>query len=194
MPLIVNNSETPREKPMLGLHDAIFCFTEDLGTHITKTQWGDKAQRKLVIMWEIDENMKGTYDEKYAGKPFIVSKQYTFTLFEKGNLSKDLESFASRKITDEVRKTGFDIETLVGKKCQVNLIESDDGKYINVGSVLPASKDNKLVRVCTVCPEWVAKKRASSLEVIHAPQSGADPSEPPPSDNYPGADDSNLPF
>lgn len=191
MPLIVHDNETPREKPMLGMHDAICVFVEDIGTHIMKTQWGDKAQHKVVIMWELDENMK---NGDYAGKLFLQSKQYTFTLFEKGNLAHDLESWFSKKISDETRKNGFDLQTLIGRKCQLNLIESEDGKYVNVGSVLPPSKENNLVQVCKVCPEWVTKKRAQSLEVLNAPQPGSDPSEPPPGNNYPGADDPNLPF
>jgi hypothetical protein len=32
----------------------------------------------------------------------MLSKRYTFTLFEKGTLSKDLESWFSKKISDEV--------------------------------------------------------------------------------------------
>ena len=188
MSLIVTDNEIPRERPMLGLHDAICVFVEDIGTHICKTQWGDKAQHKVIIMWELDEMMKSG---DYAGKPFIQSKQYTFTLFEKGNLSKDIESWFSRKITPEVRKNGFDLQILIGKKCQLNLIESDDGKYVNIGGVMPPSKSNELVQVCTVCPEWVTKKRMQSMEVTHKAQPGADPSEPPPEEEY---SNNSLPF
>jgi hypothetical protein len=180
----------PREKPMLGLHDALCVFVEDLGTHITKSQFGDKAQHKIVIMFELDEKMK---EGKYAGFPFMVSKQYTFTLFEKGNLSKDLQSWFSKKLSDETRKNGFDLKTLIGRKCQLNLIESEDGRYINIGNILPASKDNAMVQVCVVCPEWVAKKRMASLEAQKHP--GEDHGEPLPVNTYDGADDcEGLPF
>ncbi len=186
MSLIVKNQSVDREKPTLGMHDAICCFVEDIGTHIMKTQFGNKAQHKIVVLWEIDENMKGTYDSKYAGKPFMVSKQYTFTLFEKGNLSHDLESWFSRKMSDETRKNGFDLHTLIGRKCQLNLIESEDGKYINIGSVLPASKTNVLQAVCTELPAWISKKRSESLEATQAPkQPGSDPSEPLPDEPLP---------
>jgi hypothetical protein len=192
MALIVKNESVEREKPMLGMHDAICCFVEDIGTHITKTQWGDKAQHKLVILWEIDENMKGIYDSKFSGKPFMVSKQYTFTLFEKGNLSHDLESWFSKKISDETRQKGFDLHTLVSRKCQLNLIESDDGKYINIGSVLPASKSNNMVQVCQDLPEWVSKKRGQSLEAQKQPESsGCGEPLPDESQNSPQDD---LPF
>jgi hypothetical protein len=186
MSLIVKNESIEREKPMLGMHDAICCFVEDIGTHIAKTQWGNKAKHKIVILWEIDENMKGIYDQKYMGRPFMISKQYTFTLFEKGNLSHDLESWFSRKMSDETRKNGFDLHSLIGKKCQINLIESEDGKYINIGGVLPASKTNILKPVCVELPAWITKKRSESIEASQQPrQLGNDPSEPLPDEPLP---------
>ena len=191
MSLIVTDSEIQRERPMLGLHDAICCFVEDLGNHLQKTQFGDKIQHKVVIIWELDENMK---EGKYAGKPFMTSKQYTCTLFEKGNLSKDLESWFSKKMTDETRKNGFDLQTLIGRKCQLNLIESENGKYINVGSVLPASKNNNLIQDCIDLPEWVTKKKMESLDLTHSSHPGNDASEPIPTEGYPEGDDGRLPF
>jgi len=188
MSLIVKNEGVKREKPMLGMHNAICCFVEDIGTQMMKTIYGNKLQHKVVIVWEIDENMK---EGKYAGKPFMVSKIYTFTLFQKGNLSKDLESWFSKKMSDKTRNEGFDLKTLIGRKCQINLIESDDGEYINIGSVLPANSSNQLFQVCTDCPEWISKKRAQSIEATQQP--GSDPSEPPIEEpNFPQEDD--LPF
>jgi hypothetical protein len=124
----------------------------------------------------------------------MQSKQYTFTLFEKGNLAKDLESWFSKKISDETRKNGFDLQTLIGRKCQLNLIESEDGKYVNVGGVLPPSKDNVMVQVCADLPEWVTKKKLTALEKTQAREPGSDNGEPVPENNYPGLDDPNLPF
>jgi hypothetical protein len=195
MSLIVRNESVEREKPTLGMHDAICCFVEDIGTHIVKGQWGSKAQHKIVILWEIDENMTGKYDSKYVGRPFMVSKQYTFTLFEKGNLSHDLESWFSKRISDETRKNGFDLHTLVSRKCQLNLIESEDGQYINIGSVLPASKTNIMRQVCVDLPAWIAKKRGESIEATQSQgQPGSDPSEPLPDESQMPLQDDGLPF
>ena len=188
--MIVKDSGLPHEKPHTGLHDAILVFVQDVGTHIVKTQWGDKAQRKIVFCWEIDELLK---EGEYAGKPFLLSKRYTFTLFEKGSLSKDLESWFSKKISDETRKTGFDLETLIGRKSTLNLIESEDGKYINIGAVLPAGKDNTMVPVCRDVPKWIDKLRQNSLEM--SKQQSFENGEPLPSDDFGTApDDSKLPF
>jgi hypothetical protein len=162
MSLIVKDGDSlPREKPEIGMHDAVCVFVVDVGTHTVKTQWGDKNQHKIVICFELDQKLTGG---KFAGFPFMVSKRYTFTLFEKGNLSHDLESWFAKKMSDEVRKNGFDLDTLKGRHCTLNLIESEDGKYINIGAVLPASKTNMLTQVCMDVPEWITKLAAMSLE------------------------------
>jgi hypothetical protein len=161
--LISDSGGGPHEKPVPGMVDAVCVFVVDIGNHLTKSQYGDKIQHKIVICWEIDQLLQ---EVEYKGKPFMVSSRYTFTLFEKGNLSKMLESWFSKKIPDETRKKGIDLETLIGKKCTLNLIESDDGKYINVGAVLPASKTNVLVQVCTTLPVWIQKLIDSQIKVV----------------------------
>lgn len=191
MPLMAKDEGANFEKPDTGMHDAVLVFVADVGTHIKKTQWGDKAVHQVVFCWEIDQKLT---TGEYAGKPFMQSKRYTFTLFEKGNLSKDLESWFSKKISDETRKTGFDLETLIGRKCTLNLIESEDGKYINIGGVLPASKMNELVPVCNVRPKWIDKLIDTSLE--KQKQGGTfSNGEPVPDDGFnQDAPQDNLPF
>ena len=155
MALLAKDEGTgPREKPTPGLVDAVCVFVVDIGRHKTTGQFGDKIQHKIVICWEIDEKL---HEGEYAGKPFMVSSRYTFTLFEKGNLSKMLEGWFSKRIPDETRKTGFDLETLIGKRCTLNLVESEDGKYVNVGAVLPSNKNNTLTPLCTEKPTWIQK-------------------------------------
>lgn len=180
MALLAKDEGVVFEKPSVGLHNAVCVFVCDVGTHVVKTQWGDKAQHQIVVCWEIDELLQSG---DYAGKPFMVSKIYTFTLFEKGNLSKDLESWFSKKISDETRKTGFDLETLVGRRATLNMVESKDGKYVNVGGILPASKDNILVAVCQKVPAWIEKKRHMSLEMSGENGGFNDQDAPPPTDD-----------
>ena len=97
MALLAKDEGANFEKPDTGMHDAVLVFVADVGTHIKKTQWGDKAVHQVVFCWEIDQKLT---TGEYAGKPFMQSKRYTFTLFEKGNLSKDLESWFSKKISE----------------------------------------------------------------------------------------------
>ena len=154
MSLLVKEDVMNRLLPTPGMVDAICVFVTDIGKHMTKGQYA-KTRHQIVICWEIEEKIP---TGEYSGKPFMVSQHYTFTLWEKGNLSKMLESWFSKKIPEETRKTGFDLDTLVGKKCTLNLILSEDEKYINVGAVLPARPENKMAIVCTILPQWIQKK------------------------------------
>ena len=159
MILAKDSGTSQREKPTAGMHDAVCVFVEDVGMQKTTGTYGDKIQHKIIICWELDEKLK---DGKFAGQPFMVSSRYTLTLFEKGNLCKILESWFAKKLSDEQRENGIDLEKLIGKKCTLNLIESAQG-YINVGSVLPANAHNTLTPVCTSVPEWIGKLRSEAV-------------------------------
>lgn len=100
-----------------GLHDAVCVDVIDVG--LKETQWGSKHKVKLV--WEIAAKMED-------GKPFIVSKQYNLTLSKNNagvpsELRKDLAAWRGKDFTaDELRGpdgNGFDLETVIGKCCQV---------------------------------------------------------------------------
>ena len=190
MAILAKDERGPRERPTLGIHDAICVFVVDVGTHTTKTQFGEKTQHKVVFCWELDENIK---NGEYAGKPFMVSKRYTLSLFKKANLAEDLESWMAKKIPDETRKAGIDLEIFKGRKCTINLVESADGEYVNVGSVLPANKDNKLVPLCVEIPAWINKLKMVSLEATQGDNWGD--GTPLPSDaDAPPQEDDDLPF
>ena len=60
-------------------------------------------------------------------------------MYEKANLSKDLTSWRGRPFTEDEKK-GFDISNLVGKVCQINVIEGNNGKP-KVSTVLPTKDD-----------------------------------------------------
>ena len=192
MALIVQDSGTgPKERPLPGMVDAVCVFVVDVGLHETIGQYGTKLQHKIIICWEIDQLLQ---EGEYKGKPFMVSSRYTFTLFEKGNLSKMLEGWFSKKISDETRKKGFDLETLIGRRCTINLVESEDGKYINVGAVLPANKNNVMIPVCTEKPAWIQKVIDSQIKVIAKPPTTRQPGEDEPFGDQPQDDSNKLPF
>jgi hypothetical protein len=69
MAILAKDEGKDFERATPGMHDAICVFVVDVGTHIQKTQWGDKKQHQIVICWEIDEKLK---EGDFAGKPFMV--------------------------------------------------------------------------------------------------------------------------
>lgn len=162
MSILAKDESKEFERTTPGMHDAVCVFVVDVGTHINKTHWGDKKQHQVVICWELAGKMTAG---DYAGKPFMASRRYAFSLWERTNLSKHLESWFAKKISDETRKNGFDLEKLIGKRCTLNLVESKDGKYLNVDSVLPANAGNALVPVCNQRPGWIDKLITTSLEL-----------------------------
>jgi hypothetical protein len=57
------------------------------------------------------------------GRPFIVSKTYTWSMSDKAGLRKDLESWRGKEFNDADfdAKTGFQINAILGKPCLLNI-------------------------------------------------------------------------
>lgn len=188
MPLYAKNTSADKEQPSLGMHDAVCSFVEDLGTQTINYLSETKNVQQVAILFELDQLLtKG----EYAGKPFMVSQKFTLSLHEKSNLSKQLESWFSKKINDETRLKGFDLLTLITRKCTLNLIENDKG-YINISNILPPNKDNQVVKVCEKRPQWIDDTIAKSLEKTQG--AGFDAGEPLPEYSSQLDTDQNLPF
>lgn len=133
-----------------GIHDAICAFVVDMSYEYSEmyNNWSHKIQ----VCWEINEPMSD-------GKPFMLSKRYSLTLGKKALLKKDLEGWRGRNFTEEELK-GFDVEKLIGKQCQLQVIHNEKGgkTYANIQTVLPKGKNSPTLAVVnTVVPEWIRK-------------------------------------
>lgn len=121
------------------------CFKIiDLGTQTTNGQYGTKEQHKVMIGWELfDDDVK-----MEDGRPFSVNQWYTVSLSDKANLRKDLEAWRGKKFTPEELE-GFDLSSVLGKYCMIQVVHDETGKYANVNSIMaykgdkpaPANKD-----------------------------------------------------
>lgn len=124
--------------PPAGGHAATCYRVIDLGTQATDYQGQTKMQRKVLISWELaDEQMDD-------GRPFVVSKRYTFSSHEKAQLRKDLEAWRGLAFKDsDFGPGGFDIKTLLGKPVLLSIVHEDkNGRtYGNIASLarLPRS-------------------------------------------------------
>ena len=134
MPIIAKDSGGTMFDPApQGVHRAVCCDVIDLGEQDTK--FGRK--HKVRIVWETEEENPSTR-ERYQ-----VRSTYTLSLNEKSSLSRDLESWRGRKFTDEERRKGFDLSSLIGSNCQLQVIhnESSNGRtYANIQTVIPPQK------------------------------------------------------
>lgn len=119
-----------------GTHAAVCVDIVDLGMLEVSFNNKTKHQHKIRVSWQIAE-------DREDGKPFLVSKRYTLSLHEKAALRKDLESWRGRSFTPEELR-GFDVETVLGHGCLINVIHAPNPKggspYANISAIMRAPK------------------------------------------------------
>lgn len=121
-----------------GVHMARCYRVIDLGTQETNYQGELKAQRKILIGWELFGEDEAGAELVIDDKPMTISKRYTLSLSRNARLRADLESWRGRAFTDQELR-GFDVANLLGAYCMVNVThDSRDGKtYSNIASISP---------------------------------------------------------
>ncbi|MFA5376840.1 MAG: hypothetical protein WC455_13910 [Dehalococcoidia bacterium] len=149
------------EKPSTGEpHRAV--LSNIYGPFISSYEWQGKkvTSNKVILMFELDQTIK---EGEFAGKRFTVSEKFTLSLGEKSKLRPFIEAWAGKPFTADEQVNGFDIEVLIGKNCNLNLIEKPKkngaGKSIVIASIFPRMKGQEpmspeLPR--SYMPKWVA--------------------------------------
>ena len=131
MPIVLRHSKTSSNPTCPeGLYDAVCCDVIDLGTN--PTAYGDKHQ--VQLLWEL------TTDE---GVTYHLSKRYTASLHEKAKLAQDIKAWRGGvELTADDLRTGFDLEQLIGKGCQllVTHFEREGTAYASVDKILKPKK------------------------------------------------------
>jgi hypothetical protein len=105
----------------------------DLGTQTTTGMFGTKEQHKVMISWELfglDENIV-----MKDNRPFSVTQWYTVSLHEKSKLRADLEAWRGKKFTKEELE-GFDLGSILGAYCMIQVVHDESGKYANVNAIM----------------------------------------------------------
>lgn len=104
----------------------------DLG--LKQTDYGEKHKVRLVFQTkDLDEE---------SGAPFQIGRQVTASLHEKATLSKMIESWTGKKLTDEDREVGVSEDLLLGANGYANVVHNENaGKtYANIDSIMPLPK------------------------------------------------------
>jgi hypothetical protein len=138
MSLVVKYEKKEYTPAPEGLLQAVCVDVVDLG--VQDTPWGQK--HKCRIWWQVEEINPDT------GKRHTLRKDYTVSLHEKAGLRKDLETWRSRKFSEE-ELSGFDLEKLLGVNCQLQVVHtlSDDGRtFANVQAIVGVNKNMVLIR------------------------------------------------
>lgn len=138
--------------PPAGSHLAICYRVLDLGTQLTRYMGEQKSQHKIMLSWELPEEL--TED----GQPFSVHQRYTFSMHEKATLRKHLEAWRGKAFEEhDFGPGGFEVSKLLGQACLISITHTEkEGKtYANVASVsalpkamrenVPAAKNDKII-------------------------------------------------
>lgn len=127
-----------------GNHLAVCFKVIDLGTQEVEWSGNIKQQRKVLIGWELpNETMKD-------GQPFVISRRYTFSTFDRAIFRQHLEAWRGKKFVDsDFGDNGFDVRNLLEKGCLVNVIhnESKGRTYANVAGVAKLPKGTEAPRL-----------------------------------------------
>lgn len=141
MSFIVENTSSGEFKAVPpGLHLARCYRIVDLGTQQSEYMGEIKYQRKIMLGWELHgKDDQGEELVTQNGDPLAIFKNYTLSWNEKANLRTDLQGWRNKPFTEEEMRR-FDISTVLGAWCMLNVIErpGKNGKtYSNVGSIAP---------------------------------------------------------
>jgi hypothetical protein len=93
----------------------------DLGSHEQTYQGESKGKKRLVLL-----SFELPTERMEDGKPFTISKRYTWSMHEKSTLRKHLEAWRGRRF--EASDFGeFDIRNVLGKACFLSITEWENG-------------------------------------------------------------------
>jgi len=161
--------------PEAGTTQAVCCGVWDLGMQESTFNGETKIRHKVVIAWELDQLIEAPESE-YNGKPYMLSKTYTLSLFENAALKKDLESWRGKSFSQDEIDNGFDIETLYGINCLIGVAHVTKGEktYANVSAILPPTKGmTKKIPVRAkdeAPPKWVVEKQEQAIKPESVPE------------------------
>lgn len=137
MPVLPKPNESNFAPAPNGPHPAACFRIIDLGTQDGSYKGKATRKRKLMISWELF-----TEETMTDGRPFIVSKTFTWSMSEKAGLRQMLESWRGKAFEDADfdQKGGFQIQSILGKPCLLNIkhetAQDGSGKvYANIDSI-----------------------------------------------------------
>jgi hypothetical protein len=137
------------------------CYSMiEIGTIKSEYLGKEKIQKKVNITWELPTETAIFHEDK-GPEPFVVSKTYTLSMYDKATLRKDLESWRGKKYEDDEAEK-VDITKLLGQPCLISVIhqvgKKDPSKnYVFVSGISKLMKNQE-------CPPLVNPIRVLSYD------------------------------
>ena len=114
----------------------------DLGTQQDDHMGQTKFVHKVRLSWELPTELMQKGNN--AGKPFSMTSTYTWSMSEKSNLRKILESWRGRKFVDaDFGENGFNTKKLIGVPCTIGIVHKEKqggGTKDAISAITPAMK------------------------------------------------------
>ena len=111
----------------------------DLGTQKTLYKGTESYKHQVMLTFEVHgDDDEGKALQTSKGEPLSISKNYTFSMNEKSNLRKDLESWRAKKFPSDSEANKFDLKNVLGVWGLVAVIHTDksDKVYANIDSIM----------------------------------------------------------
>jgi hypothetical protein len=194
-----------------GNHIAICTGVIDLGIQPGSGMYPD-PKHQVYIRFELPtETISYEKDGQQVTGPMSVGRTLTASMSEKANLRKLIESWFGKKFPTDDVAADFDVKTLLGRKCLLNVTHTEKGQkvYANIANATPIPKGmsadypqhNPSVyfslassdqAVYDKLPKWIKEKidnRIVEEEKRTKPTDSFDERNPPPADF-----DDDIPF
>jgi hypothetical protein len=116
-----------------GTFTAICYRFIDRGTQKSEYNGEVKSRHEVMLTWELCGELMAD------GRPFSVSKTYTWSMHEKATLRKDLEAWRGKAFVDDDFEgpNAFNTKKLLGAPCTLTVTHTTKGDktYANVASL-----------------------------------------------------------
>jgi hypothetical protein len=158
-----NYNEASGFKLPTGSVHAVCAGIYDLGVQKTEYNGQERIGSHTVLYFELNsENDKG---ERYGIYKWYNSRNFSTEDRFKPGLQKDIERWFNKQFTNETLKAGFDLESLYGKNCLLNIIKKQNGKYKveSVNPVISSMEKIEPIRKLEEVPNFVIEKRKNQV-------------------------------
>lgn len=146
------NDEFVPDLPEAGMQPAVCCDLYDKGI-VEHPKYGARERFLLGFM------LAGVSEA--FGERFVVWREYTKSLHPNANFRQDLERWRGAPLdVDESGEILFDVESLLGAPCMLNIEHSSDGRWANIAGIYPPRKGKKL----SIDPKYVRKEEREKVK------------------------------